>query len=92
MLTISAITVLSGPCLTSLNNGEYMRNVSGFIHEFNDSTSFALMLAAELHQKNGQIDRAADCFKMSLKHNPFLFTPLQKLCHIKKVINIKFIL
>ena len=45
-----AISELSGSCLTLSNNGEYSRPVGDFIFEFHDSTAFALVLAAELHQ------------------------------------------
>lgn len=79
-----ALTELSGAHLMLTNNGDYSRNVSSFVYEFKDSASFALILAAQIHQQKGQIDRAAECFKMSLKHNPFLFTPFQNLCHIGK--------
>jgi len=77
-----AISELSGSCLTLSNNGEYSRPVSDFIYEFHDTTAFALVLAAELHQGKGQHERAADCYKKALSHNPFLFTPYQRLCQI----------
>ena len=79
-----ALSELSGSCLTLTKDGEYSRDVSDFIYEFQDSTSFALILAAEIHQSNRQYDRAADCYKKALAHNPFLFTPFQKLCQIGK--------
>ena len=79
-----ALTELSGSCLTLSNNGEYSRDVSDFIYEFQDSTSFALVLAAELHQSKGQYDRASECYKKAVSHNPFLFTPYQRLCQIGK--------
>ena len=79
-----ALSELSGSCLTLTKDGEYSRDVSDFIYEFQDSTSFALILAAEIHQTNRQYDRAADCYKKALAHNPFLFTPFQKLCQIGK--------
>merc|ERR1712048_844583 len=57
-----ALTELSGSCLTLTNNGEYSRNVSSFVYEFDDAAPFALILAAELHQAKGQVERAAQCF------------------------------
>lgn len=35
------------------NNGDYSRNVSSFVYEFKDSASFALILAAQIHQQKG---------------------------------------
>ena len=49
-----------------------------------DAVSFALTLAGEIHQRNGEIDRASQCFKKALNHNPFLFTPYQRLCQLGK--------
>ena len=63
-----AISELSGSCLTLSNNGEYSRPVGDFIFEFHDSTAFALVLAAELHQsKESGVYLSEDIFFVDLK-------------------------
>ncbi len=83
--TKAAIAQLSGPYLD--NVGRHTRNVSAFQHEFEDSAAYALSLAGFLHKKQGLSDRSSECYKMALKHNPFLFTPYQELCNMGKVSN-----
>ncbi|CBY22906.1 unnamed protein product [Oikopleura dioica] len=80
--TKAAIAQLSGPYLD--NVGRHTRNVSAFQHEFEDSAAYALSLAGFLHKKQGLSDRSSECYKMALKHNPFLFTPYQELCNMGK--------
>ena len=82
--TKNAIAQLSGPYLE--NVGRHTRNVSAFQHEFEDSAAYALSLAGYLHKRQGLADRASECYKMALKHNPFLFTPYQELCDMGKVL------
>ena len=44
------------------NNGDYSRNVSSFVYEFKDSASFALILAAQIHQQKGILKKLKSPF------------------------------
>ncbi|EDO43788.1 predicted protein, partial [Nematostella vectensis] len=69
--------VLAGGCL--FTNGKPIETIAA---EFGTSAGYALSILGQICRKSDQSKRAAECFKSSLRHNPFLWTSFEALCNL----------
>lgn len=67
---------LTGGCLTSNKPLETIAS------EFGSAAGYGLALLGQICRKSEQTGRAAECFKSSLKYNPYLWTSFENLCQL----------
>ncbi|XP_035661113.1 cell division cycle protein 27 homolog [Branchiostoma floridae] len=58
------------------------RSYEELVTEFGDAGCFSMQLLGKIFAKSERNKRATDCYKQSLKHNPFLWSSYQALCDI----------
>ncbi|RMX38947.1 hypothetical protein pdam_00016415 [Pocillopora damicornis] len=67
---------LTGGCLT---NSKPLETIAS---EFGSAAGYGLALLGQICRKSEQFARAAECFKSSLKYNPFLWSSFENLCQL----------
>ncbi|XP_039273316.1 cell division cycle protein 27 homolog [Styela clava] len=68
-----------------LNGSQYITNIINDIHsEFGESSCFALSLLGRTYLRTERPDLAEHCLLASLKQNPFLWVPFEKMCQAGK--------
>lgn len=67
---------LTGGCL--LNS----KPLEAIASELGSAAGYGLALLGQICRKGDQFTRAAECFKSSLKYNPYLWSSFQSLCEI----------
>ncbi|XP_068751577.1 cell division cycle protein 27 homolog isoform X1 [Montipora capricornis] len=67
---------LTGGCLTSNKPLETIAS------EFGSAAGYGLALLGQICRKSEQMGRAAECFKSSLKYNPYLWSSFENLCQL----------
>ncbi|CAF3338451.1 unnamed protein product [Rotaria socialis] len=53
-----------------------------FVHDHGDQAAFALQLLAKVCEKSDRHQKASECYRKSLKHNPFLWSSFEALCRL----------
>ncbi|KAJ7380485.1 anaphase-promoting complex subunit cdc27 [Desmophyllum pertusum] len=67
---------LTGGCLT---NSKPLETIAS---EFGSAAGYGLALLGQICRKSEQFSRAAECFKSSLKYNPYLWSSFENLCQL----------
>lgn len=67
---------LTGGCLT---NSKPLETIAS---EFGSAAGYGLALLGQICRKSEQFARAAECFKSSLKYNPYLWSSFENLCQL----------
>ncbi|CAF2495598.1 unnamed protein product [Rotaria sp. Silwood2] len=72
-----AESILVGNCL-SINT----LALDDFVNDHGDQAAFALQLLAKVCEKSDRHQKASECYRKSLKLNPFLWSSFEALCHL----------
>ncbi|XP_046860026.1 cell division cycle protein 27 homolog [Xenia sp. Carnegie-2017] len=59
-----------------------VKQVETVVSEFGSAASYSLALMGDVCRKAEKTSRAVECYKSSLKHNPFLWSSFEALCKL----------